>query len=617
MSGICGWFGTDAWSSEAAKGLDRMAATFPAPPTGSGPAVRIAGSASSYALAVSGPGTDCAADGPLLCATDGELWFKDTGLTELAGRKGQAAACLEAYRRSGESFVDLLGGPFAVVILDTQERSCLLATDRVGVRPLAFGHGSRGGLVFASTATAVRTHPDIGGRISEQALFEYSYFHMIPSPGTVYAGVRKMQPAQLLRWRPGRQDAPRTYWIPQFQDRSKRSESELAQEFRESLRTAVARTAPTSRTATFLSGGIDSSTVTGLLSQISGAGRPAYTVGFEESGYDETQFAQIAAQHFGAELRVHYISSAEVGQCIPQLGALYDEPFGNSSAVPTLICSQWAKREGIDHLLAGDGGDELFAGNTRYARQQVFEHYWRLPAAMRSSLESVLGLQDSGPAPVAKLRSYLRQARMPMPDRMESYNFLVREGIEGVFQPDFLRAIDPEHPLKLLRERYREARASTLLDRMLYLDWKFTLADNDLRKVGATSQYAGVAVSFPWLADELTDLATRVPPQWKMRGKTLRAFVKSALTGFLAEATLRKQKHGFGLPFGEWLKKYPDLQAQIYGLISDLGKRSVLRKDFLERLIEEHRVGHAAYYGSMVWVFAMLEAWLQAHRAEI
>jgi asparagine synthase (glutamine-hydrolysing) len=617
MSGICGWFATDAWASDVAKGLEMMAATFPTPPDGTRPPTRIAGSASSHALAACGAGTDCVGEGALLAAVDGELWFKDSDLTALASRRGQAAACLEAFRRSGESLVDLLGGAFAIAIMDTQARTCLLATDRVGVRPLAFGYGNQGALVFASTATAVQSHPDISRGISEQALFEYCYFHMIPSPETVYAGVRKMQPAQLLSWRPGRHPCPRTYWIPQFQDRSQRSESELAQQFLGSLKTAVARTAPSARTATFLSGGIDSSTVTGLLSQIAGKGRPAYTVGFEESGYDETQFAQIAAQHFGAELRVHYISSTEVAQCIPQLAALYDEPFGNSSAVPTLICSQWAKREGIDHLLAGDGGDELFAGNVRYAKQKVFEHYWRLPAGVRSSLEALLGLEDRGPAPVAKLRSYMRQARMPMPDRMESYNFLLREGIENIFQPEFLRAIDPEHPLALLRERYSEARASSLLDRMLYLDWKFTLADNDLRKVGATCRYAGVAVSFPWLADELTDLATQVPPQWKMQGKTLRAFAKRALTGFLAEATLRKQKHGFGLPFGEWLKKYPDLQGQIYALIADLGKRSVLRRDFLDRLIEEHRVGHAAYYGSMVWVFAMLEAWLQAHRVDI
>src|SRR5689334_21579646 len=127
--------------------------------------------------------------------------------------------------------------------------------------------------------------------------------------------------------------------------------------------------------------------------------------------------------------------------------------------------------------MAGDGGDELFAGNVRYARQQVFEHYWRIPAGLRGALEGVIGLQDAGPAPIAKVRSYMRQARMPMPDRMESYNFLVREGIDGVFTPDFLEDVNRDQPIVLLRERYREARASSLLVRMLYLDWKFTLAD--------------------------------------------------------------------------------------------------------------------------------------------
>ncbi len=603
---------TDAWASDAGRSLNLMAATFPA--TRSAPAtVRTAGAGPTFALGVSGDSAWCASQGTLLAAVDGEPCFRDPALESLSRSRSPAEACLDAYRRSGERLLDALGGAFAIAILDTEAGTCLLATDRVGVRPLAFGRSHDGGLVFASTATAVAAHPGIGEQISAQALLDYAYFHIVPSPRCVFRNVQKLEPAQMLTWRAKRHEAPRAYWSPQFLDRSDAPESALAEQFRESLRKAVERSRRPGHTATFLSGGIDSSTMTGLLAQLEGKGRPAYTVGFAESGYDETQFAEITAKHFGADLRVHYISSTEVAECIPQVGALYDEPFGNSSAVPGLICAQRARADGIEHVLAGDGGDELFAGNVRYAKQQVFEHYWSVPAPVRSALEAVIGLQDRGPKPIAKLRSYMRQARMPMPDRMESYNFLVREGVQGMFTEDFLSAVRTDDPIVLLRERYSQARASKLLDRMLYLDWKFTLADNDLRKVGATCRYAGLAVSFPWLADELTDLATRVPPQWKMRGQTLRAFAKGALTGFLPEATINKQKHGFGLPFGEWLKKYPDLQAQVYELIGGLRSREILQPAFLDRLVEEHRTGHAAYYGTMVWVFAMLEAWFRAH----
>lgn len=591
-----------------------MAATFPFPPSLQRPVPGVIGSGATHALGTWGNSASGAADGPLLATIEGEPWFNETDLNRLARDKGMAFACLEAYRRLGEGLLKTLRGSFALAIIDTSAGTALLATDRVGIRPLAYARTRDGGLVFASTATAVSAHPQVGNQLSHQALFDYAYFHMVPSPVAVYAGVQKMEPAHRLIWRNGRYDKPQAHWLPQFQDRSSKSEAELGREFLSSLRAGVTRAQTSVPTATFLSGGIDSSTVTGLLAEIAGSGRPAYTVGFEEAGYDEVQFAKIAATHFGADLRTHYITSQEVADCIPQLGSLYDEPFGNSSAVPTLICSQVARRDGIEHMLAGDGGDELFAGNVRYGRQQVFEHYWRIPQFMRSALEGVIGLQVGGPAPIAKLRSYMRQARMPMPDRMESYNFLVREGIDGMFDPEFLKGLDPDQPLTLLRARYGEARASSLLDRMLYLDWKFTLADNDLRKVGATCEAAGVVVSFPWLTDELLDLATQVPPQWKMRGGKLRAFAKGALTGFLPDATLTKQKHGFGLPFGEWLKKYPHLQAQVYDLINQLRGRQILRGEFLDKLVHEHRIGHASYNGTMLWVFAMLEAWMQAHR---
>jgi asparagine synthase (glutamine-hydrolysing) len=311
-------------------------------------------------------------------------------------------------------------------------------------------------------------------------------------------------------------------------------------------------------------------------------------------------------------LRINYVSTDDVERGIDDIASIYDEPFGNSSAVPALVCARIAKSDGIDHLLAGDGGDELFAGNTRYAKQRIFELYAHLPTPLRSLAEGML--LDSpllAKTPLRKVQSYIQQARIPLPDRFESYNFLLRETMAAIFEPEFLRRVDPEHPFSAMREPYNRIRGAATLDRMLYLDWKFTLADNDLRKVVATCNNAGVAVSFPWLDDRVVEFSTRMPADWKMRGTKLRYFAKDALKNFLPTATITKSKHGFGLPFGQWLKTSPTLQERVYHLLGELKHRGIFQPVFLDRLVAEHRSGHAAYYGTMVWVLAMLEAWFE------
>ncbi len=148
---------------------------------------------------------------------------------------------------------------------------------------------------------------------------------------------------------------------------------------------------------------------------------------------------------------------------------------------------------------------------------------------------------------------------------------------------------------------------------MLYLDWKFTLADNDLRKVSAMCDLAGVEVRYPLLDDAVIDLSLKLPPHWKVRGVTLRHFYKRAMRGFLPDRVLHKRKHGFGLPYGEWFKTDSRLQQISADALHDLRSRGVFRPEFLDRLIAEHRSGHAGFYGTFIWVLAMLELWLQSH----
>jgi asparagine synthase (glutamine-hydrolysing) len=524
-----------------------------------------------------------------------------------------------AWASESSATLKRLHGIFLLVAVDENRGETIAAVDRMGAVPFCYGLTRDQQLVMATTASLVASHPLLGSRLAAQALYNYAQFHVVPSPGTVFERISKLEPAQFLRYRDGRLELGH-YWEPEFAQRASGSIEANGERLRTALESSVRRAVNGAATGTFLSGGIDSSTVTGMLARAGAKEAPAYSMGFKADGYDEARYARITAKHFGVPLRQFYVTPEDVQRELMIVAETFDEPFGNASAIPTLVCARRAKSDGVERLLAGDGGDELFGGNTRYARQKIFEVYHSLPAWSRSQLLEplLLGWRLPERVPIlSKIASYVEQARMPMPDRTESYNFLVRTPLDSIFEPAFLSVVNPRQPFELLRNRYAAAPTRSLVDRMLYLDWKFTLADNDLRKVGRMCELAGIEVRYPWLDDEVIELSTSLPADWKVHGQTLRYFAKRALTGFLPDAVIGKSKHGFGLPFGEWLKTSPALQEQMYALLDALKRRSIVQPTFVDTLIQHHRAGHAAYFGTMVWVFAMLEAWLQAHRLDL
>ena len=281
--------------------------------------------------------------------------------------------------------------------------------------------------------------------------------------------------------------------------------------------------------------------------------------------------------------------------------------------MPTYLCAKLAREDGIDIMIAGDGGDEIFAGNARYAKQGVFEHYQRIPAFLRTALIEPITLNLPGAdslMPLRKLKSYIEQARIPLPDRLESYNFLQREPLANIFTDDFLATIDTDEPLRICRDAYRHTHSNSVLNKMMHLDLKNTLADNDLRKVNRMCQLGGVEVRYPLLDDDLVEFSGRVPFNLKLKGQELRHFFKHALRDFLAPETLSKSKHGFGLPFGLWLREYQPLRDLAHTSLESLAKRDIVRPAYLNQLWLDHQQAHATYYGVMIWVLMMLEQWL-------
>jgi asparagine synthase (glutamine-hydrolysing) len=329
------------------------------------------------------------------------------------------------------------------------------------------------------------------------------------------------------------------------------------------------------------------------------------------------QYARITARHFAADAHEYYVTPQDVVDAIPLIAQAYDEPFGNSSAVPTYFCARMARADGVRVMLAGDGGDEIFGGNARYARQKVFESYWFIPGPLRSALIEplTLGLPGGDRIPLLrKLRSFIRQASVPLPDRLESYNFLNRLPLAEVLEPGFLEKVDAMQPLDLLREVYQRTASPSPVNRMMHLDLKFTLADNDLRKVSRMCELAGVEVRYPLLDEALVEFSGQIPASLKVRGLTLRYFFKQALRDFLPPETIAKTKHGFGLPFGLWLRDHKPLADLAHECLGAFQRRGIVRPSYIRELQQQHETSHATYFGVMIWVIIALERWLAARK---
>jgi asparagine synthase (glutamine-hydrolysing) len=506
-------------------------------------------------------------------------------------------------------------GPFAVGLRSRDGRRAILAVDGFATQTACW-RVRDGCLAFAERADELAEHEP---ELDVQALFDYLYFHCIPAPRTVFDGVQRLPPGHYLWFEDGAaRVAP--YWQPAFRPAPARGADfdALRGAFRSLLESAVRDAVGEGPPACFLSGGTDSSTVAGMLGRVAGAEPLTFSIGFEAQGYDEMAYARIAAKHFGTVHHEYYVTPADLVRSIADVARWHDQPFGNSSALPAYYCARQALEHGATHLLAGDGGDELFGGNSRYAMQRVLGWYEAVPKVLRRGLlEPVLDGSPLGALPLLrKGRGYIRQARQPMPARLESYNLLQRLGIEQVLTTDFLERVDARAPADLQADVWAACDAGDRLNRHLAFDWRFTLADSDLPKVRGATAMAGVGVAYPLLDKRLVDFSLTLPISYKLRGLKLRWFFKESLRGFLPDEILAKKKHGFGLPFGVWAQRDPALNALATESLRSFAQRGVVRPEFARDLLEQYLPAHPGYYGEMVWILMILEQWMQRYRPD-
>src|SRR5262249_914067 len=336
----------------------------------------------------------------------------------------------------------------------------------------------------------------------------------------------------------------------------------------------------------FLSGGTASSSVLGLLERHKGNSVNAFSIGFSEERFNELEYARIAASAFHASHSIAVLTPEETFADIATIVGGYDEPFGNASVLPTYACLKLGRKQGVAVMLAGDGGDELFGGNERYRTERVFGIYHDVPRVLRHRVIEplVFGLPAVGP--VGKARRYIAQTRTPNPERYFQWHLLQRFPRERVLGPEIGLMNGHGDLLAVPRSHYLNAPAHSELNRLLYIDIKMTLGDNDLPKVVRASELAGVEVRFPLLDHPLAEFSGRMPAKFKVHGLEKRYLFKKATARLLPAAILRKKKHGFGLPIGLWLKQHPLWRKLAQDVLLDprTYQRDYFQRSFVEEL---------------------------------
>lgn len=522
------------------------------------------------------------------------------------------------YRRYDLLMFEKLRGQFSLCILDKKQQKLIIATDRFGIKPVVY-YSCNDTFIFGTRIKTIHSLSQSAiHEIDYEAVVDYINFSAIPTPKTIFREIRKLPPGHFLTVE--RTDMrPR---ITQYYDIEYSTEIKDEKYFIKNLPDLVEKSAKDiveyeifmgRKVGAFLSGGTDSSTLTGMISKIAGSVK-TFSIGFDEQGYNELYYARITAKHFNAEHCEYMVTPEDVLKTIDVMSEAYDEPFGNSSVVPTYFCALMAREHGIDTLLAGDGGDEIFGGNERYVSDRIFSRYQAIPAVIRRGvIEPVLSAGPASIGIIGKGKKYVCRANIPQPDRFFSYNPVAALGKEQIFSSDLLKSLNDYDTVAWARDLYGAARAKNELNRLLYIDMKFTITDNDIRKVSMMSEMAGIRAAYPFLDHRLVDFASTIPSSLKVKGTRLRHVFKKALNDFLPAEVIKKRKHGFGLPIGIWIKTKSNLAsfARESLLSSNCAIRPFFREGFLQEIFNLHNTSRSAFYGDIIWLLLMLELWFR------
>lgn len=511
-----------------------------------------------------------------------------------------------------EETLSRLVGMFAFALWDVPRQRLVLVRDRLGKKPLYYGWWG-GRFIFASELKALGRLPGFSPAIDRGALALLLQHNYVPGPWSIYRDIYKLPPGCLLEVdRPWQRPSPRAYWSLErvvaqgaeepFRGTAEEAADDLQRLLTDAVRRRMIADVPL---GAFLSGGIDSSLVVALMQHHSHRPVRTFTIGFEEQEYDEAPYAAAVARHLGTEHTEQYVRACEAWEVIPRLPEIYDEPFGDSSAVPTFLVSELARRH-VTVVLSGDGGDELFGGYQRYLHiRRLWRALGRVPLAVRKAAAKAMVWGARGLPPAVRSKVAGRAGRLGIATAGEMY---VRHNIHW---PDAHRLVLDAQPLESLAaqpERWPNCRH--YLEQWMYADTVSYLPDDILVKVDRASMAVALEARTPLLDHRVVEFAWRLPLEWKVRGQTGKWLLRQVLKRHVPPSLFERPKAGFGVPIDHWLR------GPLRDWAEDLlDPRRLRREGFFDpapirQKWEEHLSGHTAWHYHL-WDVLVFQAWYQ------
>lgn len=510
---------------------------------------------------------------------------------------------LYLYEEHGVDCLGYLRGMFAFGIWDETEERLFIARDRLGQKPLFFRRDGES-LWFGSTVKAILADDRVDPRPDERAIEEFLVHHYVPAPRTGFKQIEQLRPAEYAIFD---EDGLRrdSYWSASFAEQSSASPKWLAEQLRSELRQATRlRLRSDVPVGVFLSGGIDSSVVTALASDISDEPIDTYTVGFDREESDEREFGRLVAEEFGTN---HHESrvSLNVKELLPVIIDHYEMPFGDPSAVPTYYVSQVAARD-KKVVVGGDGGDELFAGYSRYTRDWLLEQLARVPNSVLSGARGALGSifeEDPG----SRVYYARRLMEVATGDEIERHGELVchatNDRLDGVLSTPV-----SDSQFDYLRSVFETVGGPSLIDRMTHVDMQTYFPNAILTKVDRATMAHALEARSPFLDHKFAEFAARIPSKYKWRYGSKKWILRRAFAEELPELIRTREKDGFGAPIGKWIRE--DLNDVVCEKLDRLGDRPQFHAAGIDRQLRQHLSGEKSHV-NRVWNQLMLELWFE------
>jgi len=556
-------------------------------------------------------------DGSIVIVYNGEV-YNFSELKSVLLNKGyrfktasDTEVVLRAYEEYGEDCVKHFNGMFAFAIWDSRKKKLFLARDRFGKKPLYYARFNNQ-FIFASELKAILKHPAVNRQIDLDALSKYLAYEYVPSPYSIFKNIYKLEPGSRMSVKGGDIRVER-YWNPKLSiDRhfdQREAKDRLLKLLKESVRRRLISDVPL---GVFLSGGIDSSAVVAMMAELMPPKDiKTFSVGFKERSFDESGDARRVAAHFGTDHHEEILSPRVMLDVFPKICSLLDEPFADSSIIPTYLVSAFT-RKNVTVALGGDGGDEFFLGYPSFLAHQLDSHFGFVPASVKkASLKIAMKCVPASNEYMSlnfKIRRFLRGLDF---DEKVRHQVWIGSLTPPEQRPLFLHGAASERSSEVYDHTVRlfdEARELDPLDRAMYIYVKTYMTDDILTKVDRASMANSLEVRAPFLDTEFTDFAMTIPASFKLRNFRTKWILKEALKGRLPEETLNKSKQGFAVPVAQWLKK--DLK---FLLLSAFEKRKIDREGIFDhaavsRLIQEF-LDNRSDSRKEIWALFMFEMW--------